>query len=138
MAEQETEYELDGELSVGDVVEFEWVFREEDVTTFAELVGDKNPIHTDEEVASESIFGQKVVHGVLALGVLSAALARLPGTIIYKDMDAEFKAPVHVGDTILATVEVVEELDDNTFRVDTTLSSNGSTAVTGEASVLSN
>jgi 3-hydroxybutyryl-CoA dehydratase len=138
MVEQETEYDLEGELEVGDTVEFEWVFREEDITTFSELVGDRNPLHTDEEFASESIFEQKVVHGVLALGVLSAALARLPGTIIYKSVSAEFEAPVHVGDTILATVKVVEELDDNTFRVDTTLSANGSTVVTGEASVLSN
>ena len=82
---------------------------ESDVTTFADLIGDHNPIHTDEEYARQSRFGRRVAHGVFAGGLISAVLGnKLPGPgSIYLSQQLEFLAPVFIGDTITAVVEVV-------------------------------
>lgn len=81
---------------------------ESDVTTFAELIGDQNPIHTDDEYARNSRFGKRVAQGVFTGGLISAVLGNdLPGPgSIYLSQQLEFLAPVFVGDTITAVVEV--------------------------------
>ena len=81
---------------------------EADVTTFAGLIGDSNPIHVDAEYARRSRFGQRVAHGILTAGLISAVLGnKLPGPgAIYLSQQIEFLAPVFIGDTITATVEV--------------------------------
>jgi 3-hydroxybutyryl-CoA dehydratase len=79
-----------------------------DVTTFANLVGDHNPIHTDDEYARKSRFGKRLAHGVFTGGLISAVLGNhLPGPgCIYLSQQLEFLAPVFIGDTITAVVEV--------------------------------
>jgi 3-hydroxybutyryl-CoA dehydratase len=79
-----------------------------DVTTFANLVGDHNPIHTDDEYARKSRFGRRLAHGVFTGGLISAVLGNhLPGPgCIYLSQQLEFLAPVFIGDTITAVVEV--------------------------------
>jgi 3-hydroxybutyryl-CoA dehydratase len=81
---------------------------ESDVTTFAGLVGDFNPLHVDAEYARKSRFGQRVAHGMFTGGLISAVLGnKLPGPgAIYLSQQIEFLAPVFIGDTITATVEV--------------------------------
>ncbi len=81
---------------------------ESDVTTFAGLIGDFNPIHVDTEYARKSRFGRRVAHGMLTGGLISAVLGnKLPGPgAIYLSQQIEFLAPVFIGDTITATVEV--------------------------------
>jgi 3-hydroxybutyryl-CoA dehydratase len=81
---------------------------ESDVATFADLIGDHNPIHTDEEYARKSRFGKRVAHGVFTGGLISAVLGnKLPGPgSIYLSQQLEFLAPVFIGDTITAVVEV--------------------------------
>jgi 3-hydroxybutyryl-CoA dehydratase len=78
------------------------------VATFADLVGDHNPIHTDEEYARKSRFGKRLAHGVFTGGLISAVLGNhLPGPgCIYLSQQLEFLAPVFIGDTITAVVEV--------------------------------
>ena len=93
---------------VGEQASLTKTVTESDVTTFADLIGDRNPIHTDDEYARKSRFGRRVAHGVFTGGLISAVLGnKLPGPgSIYLSQQLEFLAPVFVGDTITAVVEV--------------------------------
>ncbi len=89
------------------------VFREiteADIQKFAEVSGDFNPLHLDEEYARRTIFGGRIAHGILALGLISAALAKLPGVVVYLSQSVKFTRPVRIGDTIEAVVEVVDKV----------------------------
>lgn len=113
-----------------------------DVTTetidrYAALTGDENPIHLDEAYASETMFGGRVAHGMLAAGVVSAALASLPGDIVYLDQECSFEAPVRPGDTVEARATVAESLDGDRLRVETVAAVDDETVLEGEATVLS-
>jgi 3-hydroxybutyryl-CoA dehydratase len=113
-----------------------------DVTTetidrYAALTGDENPIHLDEAYASETMFGGRVAHGMLGAGVVSAALASLPGDIVYLDQDCSFEAPVRPGDTVEARATVVELLGDDRLRVETVAAVDDETVIDGEATILS-
>ena len=84
-----------------------------DVKTFADLTGDDNPIHIDEEYASETRFGKPIVHGVLLLGIISKVLGRDfpgPGSVAVS-ISAKFLRPVPVGSTITVEVRVAEKLE---------------------------
>ena len=80
---------------------------EKDIELFAEVSGDYNPVHMDEAFAGKTFFGGRVAHGVLALAVLSAAGAKLPGLVVLLSMSGKFVKPVRIGDTITAVAEVV-------------------------------
>lgn len=82
---------------------------EEDVRTYAELTGDHNPLHFDEEFAAETKFGRLVVQGGLTTGLLHALVAMdMPGPgTVFLSQDWSFTAPVFIGDTITAEAEVV-------------------------------
>lgn len=98
------------EFHLGQQASFAKTVTEADVTTFAGLTGDLNPIHVDAEYARKSRFGRRVAHGMFTGGLISAVLGnRLPGPgAIYLSQQLEFLAPVFIGDTITATVEVVD------------------------------
>lgn len=114
---------------------------EERIEAYAELTGDDNPLHTDESYAEEGFFGGVVAHGMFGAGVISAALASLPGDIVYLSQDLEFEAPVRPGDTVRATVRVVEDLENDRVRVVTVAEvgerEDASPVITGSAVVLS-
>lgn len=99
-----------GDLAVGRPASLTKTYEEWDVLTFAAVTGDINPAHVDETFAQESIFQGKVAHGLLTASLISAVLGtRLPGPgTIYLSQDLTFRRPVHIGDTITATVEVTE------------------------------
>ncbi|MFC3476580.1 MaoC family dehydratase [Halobacterium litoreum] len=122
--------------SVGDTADASITVTEETIESYAALSGDDNPIHRDEEYASETMFGGRIAHGMLSAGPVSAALADLPGDIIYLSQDLQFENPVFPGDTVTATVEVVEDLGGDRIRVETTAETD-ETVVSGEAVVLS-
>ncbi|NHN57830.1 MULTISPECIES: MaoC family dehydratase [Halorussus] len=92
---------------------------EETVDAYADLTGDDNPIHLDDAYAAETFFGGRVAHGMLSAGVVSAALADLPGDIVYLSQDLDFENPVRPGQTVTATVTVREDLGDDRLRVET-------------------
>ena len=73
------------------------------------MSGDFNPLHLDEEYAKRTIFGHRIAHGILTLGLISAALTKLPGVVIYISQSVKFTRPVNIGDVIEAFVEVVEK-----------------------------
>lgn len=98
------------QLSIGDIAVFEKTVSESDVYLFAGITGDFNPAHINERVASESMFKGRIAHGLISVGIMSSIMAmQLPGPgSIYISQELKFLAPVRIGDTIKAKVEVVE------------------------------
>jgi acyl dehydratase len=122
---------------VGDTVRFSKRVTDADVAAFADASGDTNRLHLDDDFAERTRFGRRIAHGTLVAGLLSAALARLPGVTIYLSQDLRFTAPVGVGDRLTAVVEVTEELGGGRYRLDTdVVDDDGEACVTGEAVVV--
>jgi acyl dehydratase len=135
----ETERSVDHweDLGVGDHVRFSKVVSDEDVVTFAGLSGDSNRLHLDDEFAAETRFGNRIAHGTLVSGLISAALARLPGLTIYLSQDLEFLKPVDIGTRLAAVVEVVEDVGHGRYRLTTVVEDEGGDPVVdGEAVVV--
>jgi acyl dehydratase len=136
LPEWEVLVDADEDLSVGDRVTFTKTLENSDVDRFAAASGDTNPIHLDDEWAEETRFNGRIVHGTLAAGLISAALARLPGGVVYLSQDLEFRAPVRIGDRITAEVEIVEDLGGGRYRLRTTVTKDDELVIDGEALVL--
>src|ERR687885_1770092 len=96
--------------SVGDTARRSRVVSARDIELFTELTGDRNPLHYDEAAAARSRFGGLIVQGGVTSGLLNAVVAEdLPGPgSVFLHVEWDFKAPVRPGDTITATVEVLE------------------------------
>lgn len=110
---------------------------EADITQFAEVSGDYNPVHMSEEYARKTPFRGRIAHGVIAIGLISAAVAKLPGLVILLSHSSRFLKPVRAGDTITATAEVVDTRKDKgivTLKNDCT-NQNGEVIVEGETVV---
>jgi len=116
---EDDETEEGEEIGVGDVVRFRKRLTDADVRSFAEASGDTNRLHLDESFAAETRFGGRIVHGTLVAGLISAALARIPGLTIYLSQDVRFLGPVDVGDTVTAVCEVAEALGGEKYRLTT-------------------
>lgn len=106
-----------------------------DIASFADLSGDHNPIHMDEEYAKKTIFGGRIAHGVISLGLLSAAMAQLPGLPIFMSQSVKFVKPVSIGDTITASVEVIDMRPDKGIVTlkNTCANQKGEVVIEGEA-----
>ena len=83
---------------------------ETDIDAFAALTGDTNPVHLDSEYAATTPFKARIAHGMLSAGLISTVLGtQLPGPgCIYLEQQIKFKAPVFIGDTLVATVTVAD------------------------------
>jgi 3-hydroxybutyryl-CoA dehydratase len=81
-----------------------------DVVGFAQLTGDRNPIHLSEHFAARTQFGRRIAHGLYTASLISAVLGtRLPGPgAIYISQTLNFHAPVRIGDRVDVTVTVAE------------------------------
>lgn len=124
-------------MAVGDVARFSRPITSGDVEAFAEVTGDTNRLHLDESYAAETRFGKRITHGVLANGLISAALARLPGLTIYLSQESSFLAPLPIGDRATATCEIIESLGDEKYRIETIVEdASGTTVLEGDAVVL--
>lgn len=124
-------------LGVGDRVEFTKTITEDDVTAFAAASGDTNPLHLDEEYAAETRFRGRIVHGTLVGSLISAALARLPGLIVYLSQDTSYLGPVDVDERVTAVCEVVEDLGSDRYRLTTSVrDGDGTEVIDGEAVVI--
>lgn len=99
-------------IAVGDKATMSIVVNSEMVKSFAELTGDCNPIHLDEEFAKKTVFRKRVVHGAFQNSLISAILAsKMPGPgSIYCSQDSTFTAALFVGETVIVEVEVVEKM----------------------------
>ncbi|WGS65329.1 MaoC family dehydratase [Marinitoga aeolica] len=110
------------------------------VETFAEITGDKNPVHLDEEFASKTIFKKRIAHGILSVGLISAVLGMEfpgPGTI-YMKQDSKFLKPIYLDEEITIKITVKEKIEEKSRLVLTTqiIKEDGKLAVDGEALVL--
>jgi 3-hydroxybutyryl-CoA dehydratase len=124
-------------INIGDKYSYSKLITQNDVELVAIITGDHNPIHLDEEMARKTIFGSRIVHGVLVEGLISTALTELPGIIIYLSQYSRFLKPVRANDTIKATIEVIEKYDErNELRVKTICKNQlGITVLDGEARI---
>lgn len=131
-------YGDEGRIDVGDELSFSKTLSEEDIRAFAEASGDTNRLHLDGEFAARTRFGDRIAHGTLVAGTISAALARLPGLTIYLSQELSFLGPVSIGDRVTAECTVVERLAENRFRLTTTVrDGDGEVVIDGEAVVIS-
>lgn len=127
-------------LQVGDTASVTKTITDEDISAFADLTGDHNPVHLDDEFAKTTRFGRRVAHGMLAAGLISSVLANdLPGVgTVYLGQTLSFIAPVYPGDTVTARVTVTKVREDKPIVTLETVCTNQSdeTVIRGEAVVL--
>ena len=109
------------QICLGDSAEFSKTFSEADVYLYAGISGDFNPAHVNEAYARNTFFKTRIAHGMLSAGLISAVIGtQLPGPgAIYMQQTLFFMAPVHMGDTVTARVEVVEKIDKKRVRLKT-------------------
>ena len=110
---------------------------EADIVMFARVSGDFNPVHMCEDYAKKTFFSGRIAHGVIALGLLSAAMTKFPGLTIFLSQSVRFLKPVRIGDTITATAEALETRKDKGIVTlkNTCVNQNGETVVEGEATI---
>jgi len=127
------------ELEIGGASEFSKTIAESDVYLYAGLTGDFNPAHINEEYAEKTFFKTRIAHGMLPAGFISAILGtQLPGPgTIYLKQEFKFLAPVRIGDTITARVEVIAiDKEKKKVRLKTTCTNQeGTVVLDGEAVV---
>ena len=128
------------ELSLGQSASFEKTVSESDVYLYAGITGDNNPAHINAVEAEKGMFKERIAHGMLTAGFVSAVLGvQLPGPgSIYLGQTLKFTAPVRFGDTIKATAEVIEIREDkNIVKLKTTCTNQrGELVLTGEATIM--
>ena len=109
------------QICMGDSAEFSKTFSEADIYLYAGISGDFNPAHVNEAYARNTFFKTRIAHGMLSAGLISAVIGtRLPGPgSIYMQQSLSFLAPVHMGDTVTARVEVIEKTDNKKVRLKT-------------------
>jgi len=127
------------QLTVGDTDRFSKTVTDADIYLFAGVTGDLNPAHIDEDYARGTFFKTRIAHGMLSAGFVSAVIGtRLPGPgSVYMRQTLDFLAPVRIGDTVTATVEVIEKIvEKKRVRLRTTCTNQeGVTVLEGEALV---
>lgn len=128
-------------FKVGDSAEITKTIEQSDVDAFANVTGDHNPVHVDEEFAKTTRFGKRIAHGMLTASLISAVLAnKLPGEgSVYLGQTLQFVAPVFPGDEITArvTVKAIRE-DKPIVKLETIcVNQRGEIVIRGEATVLS-
>jgi 3-hydroxybutyryl-CoA dehydratase len=127
------------DIKTGDEASLTRTITDADIVNFAELTGDMNPVHLDAEYAAKSMFGERIAHGMLMAGLVSAVLGmQLPGpNSNYLGQDLKFTAPVKIGDTVKVVVTVTEKRDDKRIIKLRTTASNqrGEMVIDGTAAV---
>jgi 3-hydroxybutyryl-CoA dehydratase len=127
-------------MKPGDSAEITKTIEQADVDAFADLTGDRNPVHVDEEFAKTTRFERRIVHGMLTASLISSVLAnKLPGEgSVYLGQTLQFLKPVFPGDVITARVTVKEIREDKPIVKLETLCINqrGEIVIRGEATVL--
>ncbi len=126
------------QISVGDTARFAKTVTEADILLFGAVSGDTNPVHFNEEIASQTMFKGRIAHGMLSAGFISTVLGtRLPGPgAIYMSQSLKFTAPVKPGDTVTATVEVIEKIEEKRrLKCKTTCTVGDTIVIDGEAMV---
>lgn len=127
------------ELQEGDSATYARTLTEDELILFAAVSGDVNPVHLDSEFAAESVFRERIAHGMWTGSLISAALATVmpgPGTI-YLEQSLAFKRPVKLDDTLTVNLTVLSKARRNrvAFSCDVR-NQNDEQVVSGEAKVI--
>jgi 3-hydroxybutyryl-CoA dehydratase len=124
------------DLEVGQEASMSRVVSAADIVAYAALSGDYNPVHLDAEYAAKTIFKERIAHGILSAGYISAVFGmKLPGPgAIYISQTLFFKGPVKIDDRVETTVRLVELIPDKKrARFDCVCTVAGKPVLTGEA-----
>ena len=124
------------DLQVGQEASMSRTVVEADIVAYAALSGDYNPVHLDASYAAKTMFKERIAHGILSAGYISAIFGmQLPGPgSIYISQTLNFKGPVLIGDVVVTTVKVVELLPEKKrARFETICAVNGKPVLLGEA-----
>ena len=127
------------DMHIGQTASVGKTVTEADILLFAAVSLDTNPVHMNAEAAAASIFKERVAHGMLSAGLISAVLGtRLPGPgTIYLAQTLQFRRPVKIGDTVTATAEVTAlDAEKKRATLKTTCTVAGKTVIEGEATVM--
>lgn len=127
-------------IKIGDSFSKERLVTDELVRAFAEVSGDYNPIHLDEEFAKTTRFGRRIAHGMLSGAFISAVLGYefAEKKIVYLSQTLKFTAPVYIGDTVTSTATITNIREDkNIVTMDTVCTNqDGEVVVKGESAVM--
>jgi len=127
-------------IKPGDTASLSKTITDDDLRAFAEVSGDHNPLHLDEQFAQQTRFGRRIAHGMLGASLISAVIANeLPGQgSIYLSQTLQFIAPVFLGDTVEARVTVIGIREDKPIvKLDTKCTNQrNEIVIKGEATVL--
>ncbi|MBI2236760.1 MAG: MaoC family dehydratase [Magnetospirillum sp.] len=127
------------DLAVGQTAIFGKTVTEADIVAFAGISGDFNPVHINEEFAKDTLFKGRIAHGMLSAAFISTVFGtKLPGPgCIYVSQMLKFKAPVRIGDTVTAKVELTALVPEKKFAAfRTTCSVAGKIVMDGEATLM--
>jgi 3-hydroxybutyryl-CoA dehydratase len=127
------------DLKPGMAESFSKTVTERDIELFGEVSGDVNPVHFDEAFAKTTVFKGRIAHGVLSASYISTVLGmKMPGPgTIFMSLTTRFKAPVRIGDTVVATCTVREVVaDKRRVLFDCVCKVKDVTVVEGEALVM--
>ncbi|MEK6809183.1 MAG: MaoC family dehydratase [Nanoarchaeota archaeon] len=126
------------EINVGDTFEFSKVLTTQDIDKYADLTGDHNPLHCDEEYALSTEFKNRVVHGMLAGSLFSTLVGMVcPGKKnLYLTQSLKFKSPVYPDSELTVRGKILKKIDSLKVIVITTeILVRGETVIEGEAKV---
>ena len=127
-------------IKPGDTASLSKTITDDDIRAFAQVSGDLNPLHLDEQFAKHTRFGRRIAHGMLSASLISAVIANeLPGQgSIYLGQTLQFIAPVFLGDTVEAKVTVIGIREDKPIvRLETVCTNQrNEIVIKGEATVL--
>lgn len=127
-------------IEIGDQAAVTKTFSDSDIRSFAEISGDDNPIHLDDDYAAKTRFGKRIVQGILTAGLISSVLGtQLPGPgSVYICQTLNFRAPVYIGDTITSKATVIDVREDKpVITLETTCTNQeGIVVLDGEAVLL--
>ena len=128
------------EIKIGDKFSNERKVTDELIRAFADISGDHNPIHLDEEFAKTTQFGRRIAHGMISGALISAVLGNeFKGMkIVYLSQTMKFTAPVFIDDTVTATGTVTNIREDKPIVTVETVCTNqaNKTVVKGEAMIM--
>ena len=128
------------DLNIGDTFSTSREVTDEIIRKFADVSGDYNPIHLDDEFAKTTSFGKRIAHGMLSGAFISAVLGNefKDRKIVYLSQTMKFTAPVFIGDTVTATGTITNIREDKGIVTLETIctNQNGETLVKGEAAVM--
>ena len=127
------------DLAVGQSAVYARTVTEANILAFAGVTGDFNPVHVNEELASASMFGGRIAHGMLSAGFISTVFGtKFPGPgSIYLSQTLKFKAPVKIGDTVVARCTLKELTPEKRkAKFDTVCTVKGKVVLEGEAEIM--